>query len=262
MEGTAAANDASNAQSTVSSGCSSIILFYKYHPLSPNRDSTELYRQALEDLCVALQLQGRILLGCSTTEGLNGTLAGSYQHVFAFTQALLSDKDEETTMNKNLQFLPMEHAEAVDAFRCKSRDFFASISEPELRFDSPDDFKWSTSTQSKESLFPDLTVKLVSELIGTGGVFSSISLQETSKGYLTPKEWHDRMVRLGENSDMDETTVLIDCRNAKEYEIGHFQVGAGLKAINPKTTTFGQFPKWVNDHKIALEGKSVMMYCR
>ena len=67
----------------------SIILFYKYHPLSSSQEIMEPYRRAMESLCQSLELKGRILLGCSDTEGINGTLAGKRDHVRVFTYALL-----------------------------------------------------------------------------------------------------------------------------------------------------------------------------
>ena len=114
---------------------------------------------------------------------------------------------------------------------------------------TPDDFKWSWTTQ--HHLFPDLLVKLVKEIIGTGGALSSIPIEETSKGYLTPQQWHDEMLHLDTKS-----TVLIDCRNTKECAIGHFP-----NALDPNTTTFGQFPQWAKEHAPMLEKKRVLMYC-
>ena len=39
-----------------------IILFYKYHPLSPDWDVTEKYRLLLLQLCQSLELTGRLLV--------------------------------------------------------------------------------------------------------------------------------------------------------------------------------------------------------
>jgi predicted sulfurtransferase len=226
-----------------------IILFYKYHALSPDFAVTEMYRTALETLCRSLQLTGRILVGCSATEGINGTLAGRYENVRAFTRALLKEQQHSDNNNDDD---PSYMKQATGDFWKASEAFFQSIGEPELCFDSPDDFKWSSCSNRNDELFPDLNIKLVSELIGTGGVLSSIPLGETAKGYLTPREWHDRLSQ----QLQDDDTVLIDCRNTKEYEIGRF-----VGATDPKTTTFSQFPKWVEDNKVLLEDKKVMMYC-
>lgn len=225
-----------------------IILFYKYHALSTDFNVTEAYRQALEKLCRSLGLTGRILVGCSKTEGINGTLAGKVENVQAFTRALLGqDADESSSKHRK---------DIVRRFRIASKEFFESIGEPELMMGSPDDFKWSRSTKEQDELFPDLNIKLVSEIIGTGGVLSSIPLEETARGYLSPNEWHEKMTQLKEASDADDTTVLIDCRNTKEYEVGRFD-----GATEPKTTTFAQFPQWVRDNQFLLHEKEVYMYC-
>jgi len=254
-----------------------IVLFYKYHPLSEDRTVMAEYQHALTTLCRSLRLTGRILVGCSRTgEGMNGTLAGAHADVRAWTRALLGprqqaddeaqrkqptncDDDDDANNSRN-------NRDAIRLFRKQSKAFFDRIGQPELCFDSPDDFKWSCcNTTRGEDLFPDLNIKLTSELIGTGGVLSSISLEETAVGYLTPKEWHERLERW-KNEDDDNhhkgsnsgtgggDTILIDCRNTKEYEIGRF-----VGATNPNTTTFAQFPKWVDDHKFDLADKQVLM---
>eukprot|EP00797_Seminavis_robusta_P010175 Sro174_g076540.2 (806) ;mRNA; r:13314-15731 len=58
------------------------------------------------------------------------------------------------------------------------------------------------------------------------------------------------------NNNQDNGTILIDCRNTKECEVGHFQ-----GAIDPNTTTFAQFPHWVDQNKHLLQEKRVLMYC-
>jgi len=218
-----------------------IILFYKYHPLSSDWNVTEKYREALETLCTSLCLAGRILVGCSENEGINGTLSGSLKDdVLSFTYALRKDVD--------LTGLSDYRRAAIEAFRSDSEAFFRSIRQDELQM-SAEDFKWS-STTSEEDLFPDCNVKLVKELIGTGGALTGIRIDETAKGYLTPVEWKSEL------ETMDDDTLLIDCRNTKEYQIGHFDA-----AMDPRTTTFQQFPKWVQEHEHLLSKKKVLMYC-
>lgn len=162
----------------------------------------------------------------------------------AFSIALLGGEVEQDNGTDN-----QKRIRAVGRFRVDSATFFRLIGEPELKFESPKDFKWSTAKRS-DPLFPDLNIKLVSELIGTGGTLLDIPLEETARGYLTPHQWHDRL------QQKDSDTLLIDCRNTKEYEIGHFE-----GAVDPMTTTFSQFPKWVEDHKHEMIDKKVLMYC-
>ena len=252
----------SNNEST--STCS-IILFYKYHPLAlalssqSNGDGdgdgdevlTEMYRLALENLCKSLNLNGRILVASS--EGINGTLAGSKEHVEAFTYALLGvdyHLKEITPQQQQHYLQPILQTFWKD---CRAYTDLAQV--PLLTMTSPDDFKWSTSSKLQNELFPDLNIKLVTELIGTGGLFSDISVEETAKGYLTPREWHDALQSRQAANNADDS-ILIDCRNTKECQIGHFE-----QAVDPNTTVFCQFPKWVRDNEASLRNKKVFMYC-
>lgn len=230
-----------------------IILFYKYHPLSNDRNLTALYRDTLEQLCKSLLLKGRILVGVSESEGINGTLAGEEKNVRAFTYALLGEKKMLSDQLANGAAMDDKGLRIIKDFWRKSHDFFEKIGKPALEMKSPEDFKWSVCTGS-EFLFPDLNIKLVKELIGSGGVLSSIPLEETAQGYLTPKQWHDELSKL--ETEDDEDTILIDCRNTKECQIGHFN-----RAIDPNTTTFAQFPKWVDEHRHIFTDKKVLMYC-
>jgi UPF0176 protein len=227
-----------------------IVLFYKYHPLSNDIDKTAVYRNALEKLCESLLLKGRILVAHSESEGINGTVAGEYRNVRAFTYALLGETKMEAHQNPN-DLLDDSHLQILKEFWKRSDAFFAKIGQATLEMNSPDDFKWSRSSGS-DPLFPDLNIKLVKELIGTGGVMAAIPLEETAKGYLTPQEWHKELQLAAGKED----TVLIDCRNTKEWEIGRFQ-----GAMDPNTTTFSQFPKWVDEHRHMLANKNVFMYC-
>jgi UPF0176 protein len=121
------------------------------------------------------------------------------------------------------------------------------------------EFKWSSNSSSEteqQQVFPDLNIKLVNELIGTGGVLASIPLEEVHQGYLNPAEWQERMSQLLQRQDDDDDTLLIDCRNTKECQIGHFP-----GAVDPNTTTFNQFPTWVKQHSQTLANKKILMYC-
>ena len=240
--------DSSRRYTTTTMATQHIILFYRYHPLTEDIQQIETYRAALEKLCRQLDLHGRILVGASQTEGINGTLAGrSHDSVRAFTWALLKDTDAVEDLSPNLVCI----RRAVQDFWTESAAFFVAIAQEELRMLSPDDFKWSVAHQD-DPLFPDLRVVVRKELIGTGhSKLSQISLEETAQGYLTPTEWHERLRKVDPAS-----TVVIDCRNTKEFEIGHF---AG--ALDPQTTTYSQFPTWVEQNQALLANKNVLMYC-
>lgn len=262
-----------------------IILFYKYAPLSSDPDIMAMYQKAMYDLCETLSLTGRVLVGMSdNAEGINGTLAGEdKKDVLAYTYAMLgkdwcSKNDTHGIVyHSNCTNMTHEnasgHNDAIHQFWIASEKFYEKAGIQPMTMDSPVDFKWSSvenNNGSKDSqntdadgLFPDLQIKLVKEIIGTGGVLSNISIEDTSKGYLTPQQWHEEMKKLTESqstsnggSSSTNDTVLIDCRNHKEFEIGHFS-----SAVDPNTKTFEQFPRWVQQNKSALKDKKILMYC-
>ena len=226
-----------------------IILFYKYYFLSANIEQANVYVKALQELCKALELKGRILV--SNVEGINGTLAGNPKtHVEAFTHALLGPKDDSLIIQNDSS---LHHLfPIIETFWHECHELSQITQRSPLTMSSQDDFKWSSSTKSPSELFPDLNVKLVRELIGTGGLLSEIvSIEETARGYLTPSEWDVALRARNPNE-----SILIDCRNTKEYQIGHFR-----NAMNPRTNTFSQFPQWVRDNQSLLHNKQVYMYC-
>jgi predicted sulfurtransferase/23S rRNA-/tRNA-specific pseudouridylate synthase len=278
-------------------------LFYKYHPLSDDPSVVELYKLALERFCKSLQLKGRILVGCSEhrSEGINGTLSGTKAKLELFVKALGGKKqrsNKNSSPNNNTNASATESAAAISTteeeeawnnFRTDCEAFYRSANCPPLEMEESE-FKWSEfedhpkkgnnkndkeHKKEQEELFPDLNIKIVNELIGTGGALSSIQIDDLHKGYLTPHEWHERIARIqqaknkrttkdcaGEDNNEEEDnadesdTILIDCRNTKECAIGNF-----VGSIDPQTTTFNQFPKWVDDHKHKLRNKNVLMYC-
>ncbi|KAL3781776.1 hypothetical protein HJC23_009206 [Cyclotella cryptica] len=242
------------------------ILFYKYHPLTSSPATLEKYRIALEDLCRSLSLSGRILLGLSDNgEGINGTLAGRRDDLVVYVTCMLGkDYNDNDGPENTAEEREITRKHAAKTFRSVSKLFFGELGIPELTFDSENDFKWSSWSSSSPSdqgtntsWFPDLNVKMVKEIISTGGAFSKITTKDTSVGYLTPKEWHNELKSLmqkhqqgldsseGCNGEDQVETVLIDVRNHKECQIGAFLPGV---AIDPNTKTFAQFPKWVRDH--------------
>ncbi|KAL9183681.1 hypothetical protein ACHAXT_004537 [Thalassiosira profunda] len=242
------------------------ILFYKYHPLTNDRDVLETYRSATEALCTSLHLTGRILIGLSDDgEGINGTLAGTKEDLDAYVQCMLGNGISKSELDD-------ARRDAVAAFREASHQFFAELNLPELFLGSPDDFKWSSDDAGRisdeESWFPDLTIKIVKEIVSVGGAFANIKTKDTSVGYLTPQEWHQEIQSLMKKQDEKEgsakeevETVLIDVRNHKECQIGAFAPGL---SIDPQTKTFAQFPQWVKENSSetgSLQNKRILMYC-
>ena len=66
--------------------------------------------------------------------------------------------------------------------------------------------------------------------------------------YVKPQDWNAII------SDPD--VIVIDTRNDYEYDIGTFK-----GAIDPKTTTFREFPQYVSQNLDAKQHKKVAMFC-
>lgn len=240
--------------STMAATSTKVILFYKYSPLSNNEIFMNDYRDATQKFCQSLSLFGRILIGKSENEGINGTLSGTECDLNAYIIAMLG-RDHFFSCSEERSHLSQERLEAIQLFWEASESFAKLAQVPILVFDSREDFKWSDANcDNASNIFPDLYVKVVKEIIGTGGVLATIPLSEVNKGYLTPEEFHQEVSLLKNNNSSD--TILIDCRNHNEYQIGNFD-----GALDPNTKTFAQFPKWVDDHKSELDNKKVLMYC-
>lgn len=105
--------------------------------------------------------------------------------------------------------------------------------------------------ENKESFAPDmpfyrLKVRLKKEIVAMG-VPAADPTQHVGT-YVDAEDWNDLIA--------DPNVVIIDTRNDYEVSIGSF---AG--ATNPETRTFRDFPDWFHNHKEALDGKKVAMYC-
>lgn len=89
-------------------------------------------------------------------------------------------------------------------------------------------------------------VKLKKEIVTLG--IEGIDPKKVVGTYVKPKDWNALITQ--------EDVVVIDTRNDYEVEIGTFK-----NAINPNTSTFRQFPKFVKEHLDPTQHKKVAMYC-
>jgi UPF0176 protein len=105
------------------------------------------------------------------------------------------------------------------------------------------DVKYSATT---EMPFKRLKVKLKKEIVTIGTVAANPN--EKVGQYVEPENWNALI------SDPD--VVLIDTRNDYEVKIGTFK-----GAIDPQTTTFGQFPAYVREKLDANKNARVAMFC-
>ena len=94
--------------------------------------------------------------------------------------------------------------------------------------------------------FRRLKIKVKREIVTMG--VADIDPTRTVGTYLDARGWNALLD--------DPDTVVIDTRNAYEYAIGTFR-----DAVDPGTRTFREFPQWVAEHRAALEGRKLAMFC-
>ena len=102
---------------------------------------------------------------------------------------------------------------------------------------------------SNKAPFLRLKVKIKKEIVTMG--IDDIKPTTQAGKYVSYDQW-DSLLN-------DEDTVLIDTRNDYEYSIGTFK-----NSINPKTSNFKEFPKWVKKQKFTQEvkkSKNIAMFC-
>ncbi|MBL4602164.1 MAG: rhodanese-related sulfurtransferase [Emcibacteraceae bacterium] len=99
---------------------------------------------------------------------------------------------------------------------------------------------------AKEMPFLRMKVRLKKEIVTMG--VPGTDPNKIVGSYVKPEDWNALI------SDPD--VVLVDTRNDYEVEIGTFK-----DAINPKTTNFRDFPKWIQDNKNALNKPKIAMFC-
>lgn len=92
--------------------------------------------------------------------------------------------------------------------------------------------------------FRRMKVRIKPEIVTMG-----LSATLTDRGeYVEASEWNQLMA--------DPGTLVIDTRNVYETAIGTFE-----GAIDPKTSSFSEFPGWVENNRHLLAGKKIAMFC-
>lgn len=94
--------------------------------------------------------------------------------------------------------------------------------------------------------FKKLKVKLKKEIVTLG--VGEINVDNLRGEYLDSNEWEQFILK--------DDVIIVDTRNDYEVSIGTF-----VNAINPKTSTFKEFPEWVENNKKLLENKKIGMFC-
>lgn len=94
--------------------------------------------------------------------------------------------------------------------------------------------------------FRRLKVKIKREIVTMG--VPDIDPTLSAGTYVAPADWNALI--------SDPGTIVIDTRNDYEVRLGTF-----ANAVDPVTTTFGEFPAWVEAHRGEFEGRKIAMFC-
>ncbi|XP_027329386.1 rhodanese-like domain-containing protein 7 [Abrus precatorius] len=167
-----------------------------------------LMRNPLKQLCQQLRVSGGIILAA---EGINGSICGTRESVERVLEFVQSD-DRLTGLRRMESPVSLEE-EAIHHGHSAASPLAAGEDAP---------FRWD-----------HVRVKLKKEIVTLG--MPTVSPTERVGKYVGPKDWNALI------SDPD--VVVIDVRNNYETRIGKFK-----GAVDPCTTSFREFPSWVEDH--------------
>eukprot|EP00121_Abeoforma_whisleri_P017085 Awhi_evm1s15662 len=191
-------------------------------------DDVDTVSEHIRDTCLKHNLCGRAILA---KEGINANLAGPKL------------KDGQTS--------PID--ELVNALK-KHPLFGDDI-----------DFKMDYCI-SKLQPFPDLVIKVKTELCSTGGHMPLELLTQHNLGgtHLTPEDFHDTIrehwVKKEEDKETKKDLVILDVRNKREFALGHFQFEDKI-ALDPNTKLFSEWSAYADKSQEELKNKKVLMYC-
>lgn len=167
-----------------------------------------LLRNPLKQLCQRLRVSGGIILA---PEGINGSICGTRESVEEVLTFVESDDRLKGLRRVESPVSPEE--EAIHHGHSATSPLAAGEDAP---------FRWD-----------HVRVKLKKEIVTLG--MPTVSPIERVGKYIGPEEWN----ALISNPD----TVVIDVRNNYETRIGKFK-----GAVDPCTTSFREFPSWVDEH--------------
>jgi len=230
-----------------STATTAVVLFYKYlltHDFPILHRYAKHYEPLLQSfqtqLCQRLALKGRVLLAA---EGINGTLSASSEEAL---QAYIDEMNRFELLQRCGMPPTDDDGKEDDLARC-AEYLFRGV-----------DWKLSaaTNTTTTTEPFPDLKIRVVKEIISTGGSVKVDEIPKLGGTHLSPSQFHDAIIH-------DDNVVLIDVRNTFEYDIGHFvNPKTNDVALNPETVTFSSFEDTFCARRAEeLKKKKVLMYC-
>jgi len=107
------------------------------------------------------------------------------------------------------------------------------------------DLEWKEST-SRDAPFGRMRVRLKREIVTMGQ--PNVDPKAHVGHYVAPQDWNELIER--------DDVAVIDTRN--DYEVG---IGTFKGAIDPETTSFGEFPAWWEANKDRFHNKKIAMFC-
>lgn len=108
-----------------------------------------------------------------------------------------------------------------------------------------DTLEWKLSS-AQERPFARMKVRLKREIVTMGQ--PDVDPRADVGNYVDPADWNDLIA--------SPDVAVIDTRNDYEVSIGTFD-----GAIDPKTETFRDFPKWWDENKERFHNKRIAMFC-
>lgn len=107
------------------------------------------------------------------------------------------------------------------------------------------DLEWKEAT-SDAAPFGKMKVRIKREIVTMGQ--PDVDPRARVGNYVDPKDWNDLI--------SDPEVAVIDTRNDYEVAIGTFD-----GAIDPETSSFGEFPAWWEANKHRFHNKKIAMFC-
>ena len=117
------------------------------------------------------------------------------------------------------------------------------MTELERIFQTAIEVKYSSAATTP---FHRMKVRLKKEIVTMG--VENIDPLADAGAYVEAADWNALIA--------DRDTIVIDTRNDYEVALGTF-----ANAVDPATTSFREFPQWVEDNRDRLEGRRIAMYC-
>jgi UPF0176 protein len=99
---------------------------------------------------------------------------------------------------------------------------------------------------AEDMAFKRMKVRLKDEIVTMG--VPTVDASKDAGVYVPPEDWNDLI-------SADDVAV-IDARNAYEITIGAFE-----NAVDPKTSSFREFPAWLETFKQTTPSRKLAMYC-